>query len=107
MEKRVTVDGDVARLQPLHLHTRPGGEHLGAVAVAGEFGRAGGAAGVEVGGDVFGVEVAATGEVVVRLRGAQGFEVTHTFGQAGRGSNFVVRCNTQHGGQGGHLGAQA
>ena len=107
MEQRVTVDGDVPRRQPLHLHTRPGGEHLRAVAVAGQFGRTRGAAGVEVGGDVFGVKVAATGKVVTRLLGAQGFEVTHTFGQAGRGGSFVVWCHTQHGGQGGHLAAQA
>ena len=107
MEQRVAVDGDVPRRQPLHLYTRPGGEHLGTVAVAGQFGRTRGAAGVEVGGDVFGVEVAATGEVVARLQGAQCGEFAHTIGQAGWRRCFVMRSHTQHRGERGHLAAQA
>jgi hypothetical protein len=72
------------------------------------FGGAGGTAGVEVGGDVGGRDVAAAHEAVVGLCRAQHVEVGHSFGQrAGRARGFVVRCHAQHGGERGHLAAQA
>ena len=95
VEQRVAVDDHVLRAHGLHLHAGPGGEHLCAVAVACQLGGAGGAAGVEVGGDVFGADVAAARQVRVRLRGDGGGEIQHAFGQRGRLA-LVQRRHAQH-----------
>ena len=107
VKQRVAVDGDVRAFQPLQLHAGPGGEHLGAVAVARQLGCARGAARVKVGRNVFRRDLAAADEVVRRLLRAQRGEVGHAIRQGRRASwRLVVRGHAQQRGQGGHLPAQ-
>ena len=84
MEQRVAVDQHVVGPEALHRRVGPGGEHLRAVAVARQLGRAGGAAGVKVRGDVGRRKAPLAQQPVGGLGGAQGVEVEHAFGPGAR-----------------------
>ncbi len=76
VKQRKHIDRHVFARHALHLHAGPGGEHLRAVAVARQLGRAGRAAGVEVGSDVALGDGAARYQAVIGLRRTQDAEVT-------------------------------
>jgi hypothetical protein len=103
VEQRVAVDQHVVMPKALHRRVGPGGKYLCAVAVARQLGRAGGAAGVEVRGDVGGGEAPLAQQAVSSLGGAQGVEVPHAVGP-GRGhqQGLAVCRHQQQGGQFGH-----
>ena len=79
------------------------------MAVARELGRAGGTAGVEVGGDVGGRDVAAADEAIVGLACARSAlkSATPSGSAAARAGGLVVRRHAQHGRQRRHLAAHA
>lgn len=108
VEQRIAVDDHVAGSRALQLHRRPGREDLVGVGMDGQLGRAGGAAGMEVGGHVVGADHAAADQPVRGLGGARAVEVEREAGQRrALRRRLVMRRDAQQRAQRRHPLAQA